>query len=256
MDNQTVELEQTLNAPEQTQTPEVVTPDAEQSQEDTHEGGKEADPTAKLQARFDRRIGRATAARYQAEARAEQEAARARELAERLAQYEQQPQESEAAIPRDKVLPLAQQLAAQIRQQEKVVESVRAVLEKGKTLEGFDQACNAVDAEVAFYDRAGRPTPFLQTVMECADPARVLHHLGRNPDLAADLADLTPTQQARRLDRIEAELSKPAETKTSAAPKPITPVKGGGGGAKDYSPEMSDAEYAAWRQAQKKARHG
>lgn len=255
MDNETVALEQTLNAPAQTQTPEVVTPDAEHSQEDTHEGGKEADPTAKLQARFDRRIGRATAARYQAEARAEQEATRARELADRLAQYEQQPQQTEAISP-EKVLPLAQQLAQQIRQQEKVVESVRAVLEKGKTLEGFNEACNAVDAEIAFYDRAGRPTPFLQTVMECADPARVLHHLGRNPDLAADLADLTPTQQARRLDRIEAELTKPAEPKTSAAPKPIAPVRGGGSGAKDYSPEMSDAEFNAWRQAQKKARHG
>ena len=75
MDNETVALEQTLNAPAQTDTPEVVTPDADPIAESAQ---TDTDPTAKLQARFDRRIGRATAARYQAEARAEQEATRAR----------------------------------------------------------------------------------------------------------------------------------------------------------------------------------
>ena len=136
-----------------------------------------------------------------------------------------------------------------------MVESVRAVLDKGKALEGFNEACNAVDAEVSFYDRQGAPTPFLRSVMECADPARVLHYLGQNPERVADIADLTPTQQARRLDRIEAELNKPAESKTSNAPKPIAPVKGAGSGNKDPS-RMTDHEFAAWRHEQIKARRG
>lgn len=245
------------NSPELTQTPEVVTPetDAEPSAEDTQQGHD--DPVAKLQARFERRIGRATAARYQEAARAAQAEQRARDLEARLAQYEQQQtgQQPEALTP-EKVLPLAQHLAQQIRQQERVVESVRKVLDSGRSLEGFDAACNAVDAEISFYDNAGRPTPFLSTVMECESPAKVLHHLGRNPELVAEMADMTPTQQARRLDRLEAALNKPAEPKVTAAPKPLAPLKGGPAASNQYTyrPDMSDREFAQMRAAQMKAR--
>jgi hypothetical protein len=43
--------------------------------------------------------------------------------------------------------------------------------------------------------------------------------------MAADLADLSPAQQIRRIARLEIELSKPKEPIRSSAPKPITPVK-------------------------------
>lgn len=238
-------------APESTEKPELVTPGTEAPE--TQEDSKPDDPVAKIQARFDRRISKATAARYQAEARAQQAEQRAQEVAARLAQYEQQTEESPQITP-DKVLPIAQQIAAHWREQERVKDSVQKVLTEGKGLEGFDAACNAVNEELPFYDQQnGAPTPFLRVVMECEAPAKVLHYLGTNPDVASELSDLTPTQQARRLARIEADLSKEVEPAKSNAPRPVTPVKASGGGPKDPL-AMTDAEFAAWRKEQIKSR--
>jgi hypothetical protein len=90
----------------------------------------------------------------------------------------------------------------------------------------------------------------MQVVMEAEAPAAVLHYLGTNPDLAADLADLSPTQLARRLDRIEREMADAGKASVSSAPRPLTPVKASGSATKDPS-QMTDAEYRAWRLANK-----
>jgi hypothetical protein len=71
----------------------------------------------------------------------------------------------------------------------------------------------------------GKLTPIGEVFMEADDPAALLDHLGKNPDLASELYGLTPTQIARRIARIETELAKPKEPKQSAAPKALTPVK-------------------------------
>ena len=204
------------------QAPEVAQPEATTEQPD--EPKEQADPADKAVKGLLRRVDRLTAAKYQEQARAEQLAKELEQYRQRLAQYEQQTSEPETLTP-EKVLPIAQQMAAQLREQEKVRESVQTVLAKGKALEGFDAACNAVHEVLPFYERNGAPTPFLRAVLEGDMPERVLHYLGTNPDAVEELASLSPTKLARQLDRIERKLSEPAEPKASTAPRPIAPVK-------------------------------
>jgi hypothetical protein len=92
-------------------------------------------------------------------------------------------------------------------------------------------------------------------VLAADDPATVLHAIGSDPDLAEELAGMSPIQQARRIARLEATLDVPKPASKSNAPKPLEPVKGATGATKDPS-LMSDAEFSAWRKAQIKARSG
>lgn len=234
-------------APVATETPEVVAPDTELEQEESPEAKAEAErqkAIKNLQRRVDRKHAQAAAA----EERARLAEQRAAELEARLTGGNQ---DQEALTP-EKVLPIAQQLAEQIAEQNKVRERIGSVLSKGKGLEGFDAACNTVNEEVPFYDDKGRPTPFLREVLDCDSPHAVLHHLGNNPEIAAELAGLSQSQVARRLVKLEAELSKPAEPKQSTAPKPISPVKASadtGGLSDGLSPEE-------WRRRFYKMRRG
>lgn len=197
--------------------------------------------------RMQRRIDKRTADLYRERAEKDQ-------LAQRLAQLEArlQPEQGNDApdsVPRAEVLTKAQEIAQEIAQQDRIKESVGKVLSDGKGLRGFDAACNAVNEELPFYDDRGKPTPFLASVLEFDAPAQLLHHLGTHPDLAAELADLSPIKRIRRLDAIERELTaKPAPPKTSSAPKPLEPVKASAG-SKDPA-DMTDKEFAAWRRSQ------
>lgn len=131
----------------------------------------------------------------------------------------------------------------------------------------FNDRCNEIDrvgrkefpdfadkfaelsAEIPTFTEKGA-TPFMEAILDSDNPAALIHHLGSNPDLAAELADLTPRQQVRRLALIERDMgAKEAPPKTSSAPKPIQPVKptataGGPDPGKD--PEA----WIAWRNAQ------
>ena len=77
-----------------------------------------------------------------------------------------------------------------------------------------------------FVQRNGKPSQFMEVVLEVADDsAALLYHLGKNPEIASELADLSPLKLAKRLDRIERELGEASKPKTSNAPKPLEPVK-------------------------------
>jgi hypothetical protein len=82
-------------------------------------------------------------------------------------------------------------------------------------------------AEVPLFDAKQRPLPVMEALLDADNPAALIHHLGSNPDLAAELADLTPRQQVRKLALIERDMdSKPPPPKPSNAPKPLQPVRG------------------------------
>lgn len=192
------------------ETPEVAEPESNEA--------AERDEPAKVLKRMERRIDRLTAARYQAEARAEQAAAEAAQLRARFQQ--EQPQQAEQ---QDPVV-----LAREIAHVERVTEKANNIAADGKGRFGdsFGKAVQTVAAEVGqLFERTGKPTPLGEAILSSDDPAALIHHLGSNPDIAADLADLTPIQQARKLARIEINMSKPRETKQSQAPKPITPAR-------------------------------
>ena len=74
------------------------------------------------------------------------------------------------------------------------------------------------------------------------------YHLGKNPAVARSISALPPLQAARELGKIEARLTAPQARTQSAAPSPITPVKGSGTVTKDPS-KMTATEYNKWRES-------
>lgn len=72
----------------------------------------------------------------------------------------------------------------------------------------------------------GLPSQFMAVVLEVSDdPKAMLYHLGKNLDLASELAGLSQTKLAARLDRIQIDLARQSKPKPGTAPTPLTPVK-------------------------------
>lgn len=80
-----------------------------------------------------------------------------------------------------------------------------------------------------------------------AGPA-LLYHLGKNPDEAERLADLSPRRQIAELGKLEAKISLPAK-KTTNAPAPASTTTGGKTATKDLT-RMNQEEYEAYRKTQ------
>ena len=208
--------EETQNpTPELDVTPEVVAPETATPEPDETPD----DPRDKTVKSLQRRVDRVTAARYQAEARAQQAEERAQQAAQRLAQYEQPESAPQAPDPLS--------LAREIARIEKVTERANSIAKDGAArFETFKAALQVVNREAGpLFDQIGRATGLGEACLSADDPAAVLNYIGSDPDLAAELADLTPIQQARRIARLEMELSKPKEPAKSNAPKPLSPVK-------------------------------
>ncbi len=209
--------EETQNpAPETTanQTPEVAEPEAVEAEQQTSDTEDDGDKSLK---RMQRRIDRRTADLYRERAERERLASELESLRSQLPQDRQpQPQLDEKAI---------EQRAREIARVTQIAEKSNSVYAKGKeSYPDFDDALRTVTAEAGpLIDKSHLPTTLGQAILDSDKPEALLHHLGKNPDLAAELADLSPTQLARRLVRIEDQMS--AKPKTSAAPKPLKPVK-------------------------------
>ena len=194
-----------------------------------------------------RRIERLTAKRGAAEREAQL-------LREQMAEFQRQMgglqgedgaqsgnrQFSEADIER-----IATERAADIARQRAIGEKVGRVLREGTKLDGFNAAVDAVAEVVPFTDQKGKPTPFIEAVLDSDEPVALLKYLGDNPDEAEDLAALSPAQLGRRLAKLETKLAS-AKKQTSAAPAPIKPVAGATTVAKDEG-RMTDAEWRALR---------
>lgn len=209
--------EETQNpAPVTDETPEVVTPEtAEPEQADAEQPKEEADERDKALKRMERRIQRLTAARYDAEARAKQ-------AAEEAARYREQFQQPEAEQKQD-VDPV--KLADVIATVRDTTRRANEIAAKGsERFPDFQEAVKTVNEEAgALFTSHGLPTALGEAILDSEDPAALLHHLGKNPDVAAELHGLSPIQQAKRIARIEQSMANPAP-KVSTAPKAIKPV--------------------------------
>jgi len=97
----------------------------------------------------------------------------------------------------------------------------------------------------------------------------VLYHLGKNPDIAVEISEMSSVKAAREIGKLEMELSalipkpntasdgalivdgkvvpKATAKKLTKTPEPITPVKTTGITQKDPN-DMSPKEYRAWRE--------
>lgn len=79
---------------------------------------------------------------------------------------------------------------------------------------------------------------------------QLLYHLGKNPALAAELSQMTPTQAVKKIGSLEAQLSAaPAVRTATQAPPPATALRGGAAGPARPLAEMDMTEYVAARKA-------
>jgi len=130
-----------------------------------------------------------------------------------------------------------------------------ALLKAGAKTAGFDDALQVVRSEIPLMDRSGRPTAFLEALLESDASAALVMYLGSEPEEAAELANLNPVQLGRRLGKLEAQLQG-GKVKTSKAPAPIEPI--GTHGTKQAvnlnSASMADYEAQRAKQGAKWAR--
>lgn len=114
----------------------------------------------------------------------------------------------------------------------------------------LEKAEKAVEKYPDFNDVVGNPTLAINTNMaefiaESELGHEVAYHLGKNPALAARIANMSPVKAAMEMARIEREIAAKPQAKPSKAPEPINPV--GNRGKSSSSPLPSDDDdIATW----------
>lgn len=235
-----------IPTPEQAQTPEVATEETQAQDPQAESAEPESKEQRALKA-LERRLGKRTADVYRERAAREQLETRLRELEQRLnPQQPEQPQVDENVI---------ETKAREIAQKALVTEKSNTVYQTGKKeFPDFDASLETVIQEAGpLIDRSGFPTALGQVVLEADNPAAVLNYLGKNPDVASELADLSPTQLARRMVSIEAKAT--AKPQTSSAPKPLSPVKPAAV-MNELSSDLPIDEWMKRREQEARARRG
>ena len=90
----------------------------------------------------------------------------------------------------------------------------------------------------------------VSVVQDAAKGPEVLYYLGKNPEIAAELAAMPIHVMAMEIGRIEAQkLAKPKPTPTEA-PAPAPKLKGADPKTVKEPSNMTDTEFAKWRQGQ------
>lgn len=232
-------------------TTEVATPEA------NTEAKPEVSDHERTLKKLGRRIDNVTRARYEAEARAQQAEERAKRAE---AMLQERPQQTEPQTQEGKEPPRQKQAdpddierrATELATIREVAKRSNDIVTKGSKAYGdeFRSSVVAVQDEAGpMFQRSGLPTALGEAILDADDPAALLHHLGQNPEDAGDLRGLSAAQLGRRIARIEAQIAKEPEASKPALHKPVTPQAT----ARSKAPEqMSDAEWAAQRKAQKR----
>lgn len=199
-----------------------------------------------------------------AEARAERRALKVyRETLERLIPQQVQRQGAEITRPKPEDFTTTdayiEALADWKYSEREKARNEQVTKERNTSLAARSEALYTEAGKVAGFDReAFDALPFTQTiasaVMESDVAPKLMAYMSSNPDEVARIAHLSPARQAAEIGRLEAKLTaEPPAPKPSAAPAPIKPVTATAGGEKNPS-EMTDAEFAAWRDKFRKAR--
>jgi hypothetical protein len=100
---------------------------------------------------------------------------------------------------------------------------------------------------VVYAENVPIPGHVAQALVRTPDGADVAYYLGQNPDIASELARLSPLDAAIEIGRITARLSAPPPKSKTSAPPPIKPVSAASGSPTKSVENMSQAEFAAWR---------
>ena len=226
-----------------------------------------------------KRIGELTAQRHEAERRAEAAEKREqqvrdmldRQLQSKKLEPEPEPQkattepqlaqfqtyEEYVAAVADYKVELRFQKLDQERQ------AAEAVKQKAEVQTGFQRKADEFKAQTPdFEEVAYNPSLPITDVMADAlnyseSGPQVLYHLGKNPEEAQRIAELSlrsPVAAAIELGKLEAKLSLPQPRTTTQAPPPIRPLSGGSGSAIVDPDKMTSDEWRKWREDQLRKR--
>lgn len=150
-----------------------------------------------------------------------------------------------------KLAPTLSEQAAEVQRRQSVVQS----LAKTWGQERFDEVSSDLDdAFGGLTDSSGKPKPAIEAVFEADDPKTVIEFLADpdNADEAERISRLSAVQAGKAIAKLEATLSaKPAaaKPKSSNAPAPLEPVRGGGGSSDAPDPANTKA-WIHWRNEQ------
>lgn len=209
-------------APEALNTAPVVVEQQELTTPEPTDGGGETQPTEKTpdQLRIDQ-LERDLAAERRRVVKRDRTQGKLYQELQQARQYAPQPTGEQ---PAPDPMVLAEQIAdLKLHVRETTDKSNKVDADGRKRFPDFHDSLSRVTEEIgALFDGYGRPTPMGDAVLDSDDPAALLHYLGKNLDVAAELAELRPGQVGRRLERIEAQMK--AKPEISTAPKPLQPV--------------------------------
>ena len=241
--------------PEGAQTPEVESETADEAELETA-GSSEVNETEEAEAdRIQAEVDKATRkARRRIDRLIAERAARD----ERLQRLEAELTEARKPANEDGTKPAPaedpHEIAKTLRLVEKTAETTARVMkEAGKKFPDFEAAVAELVEEIGpQIDSVGRPSALIEAVFDSERAGEILYHLGKNPEIAAELVGLSASKLGRRIALIETELDAKAKPKTSAAPKPLAPVKASSPVVVDES-KLSDAQWYAIRKKAKLA---
>lgn len=116
----------------------------------------------------------------------------------------------------------------------------------------FDKAVKTLGSLQAIVDEKGEFTDFAKAIVDSDAPHKLMKHLGDNPDEAARILLLNPTQQAREIGRLEARLSTQPATQPPVSKAPPPPSHVGTRNVASVAPSDKDdiKTWMAKREAQ------
>lgn len=228
------------NTAEPAETQEVAAPEGEH-QEPAIDAAKALEATK-------RRIDRLTADKYRTKAENEQLKQEREHLRQQLSALQGGSTEQEQSRLTSEDV---ERHAREIVEMERFNAKCNDIAEQGKkAYKGdFDKAlATLAQATGPLFTPKGKPEPLMAAILDAADkPHQIIHYLGTNPEVAEDLADLSPLKQAKRIAQIERDLSE--KPKASNAPKPLQPVKAAATSAAP-DPKKDPEAWIKWRNEQ------
>lgn len=135
---------------------------------------------------------------------------------------------------------------AQLTARDVVRENIAARMEEDGAKEMYpDLEAVLEDKEVPFTGEV------IEAIAECEDPVKVMYHLGKNKDLAKEIAGKTPVQIGKAIANLDSTVAaKPPKPKQiPQADSPIEPVKGSDVPKKAVA-DMSFSEHEAYMNEQ------
>lgn len=209
----------------------AVAPLTDETPPPADEKATDADKAAKA---LQRRIDRLTREKY--ELRAELE-------------HSRKPKQDDEDHPltNDDVETRAEARAREMLEVQQFNDRCNDVFEKGnKASKQFTASLKTLAEEIgSAFDAKGKPSPAMAAILEADAPHKLIIYLADQPELAAELAELSPSRQIRRVAQLEREMGEAEKPQTSTAPKPVQPVKGAAGASTEPDPKDT-ARWIAW----------